>query len=398
MENRKILVSLVAVIALALLIVNVSAFGGFQSIELKGVEALGGADIAVFAGETIPVRVTFDATGDAEDVRVKVWISGAKDLSFSSERFDVLAGRTYSRLVSVKVPFDIDPSEDLELRISVESKNSGSIGPVELNLATQRESYIVEILDVFTDTKVKAGSSLALDIVLKNRGRQFAEDTFVRVSVPALGIERRTFFGDLAPLDQSDPDKEDAVERRMLLEIPARTPSGVYLVEVEAFNADSSTTVSKKVLVVGANEDSLVVPAVSSKTVAVNEKGTYSLTIVNSGNNVRVYELVFESSSGLKLEADEPVVAIPAGSSRTVKIMASADSAGKYPFAVNVNSDGELVKKESFVANVEGRAVANATVVLTVVLAIIFVVLLVVLIVLLTRKPQKSEEFGESYY
>jgi preprotein translocase subunit SecG len=33
-----------------------------------------------------------------------------------------------------------------------------------------------------------------------------------------------------------------------------------------------------------------------------------------------------------------------------------------------------------------------------IVLAIIFIVLLVVLIVLMGKKPQKSEEFGESYY
>jgi preprotein translocase subunit SecG len=45
----------------------------------------------------------------------------------------------------------------------------------------------------------------------------------------------------------------------------------------------------------------------------------------------------------------------------------------------------------------EGKAV-NPIVVLTVVLAIIFLVLLVVLIVLIGRKPQKSEEYGESYY
>ena len=33
-----------------------------------------------------------------------------------------------------------------------------------------------------------------------------------------------------------------------------------------------------------------------------------------------------------------------------------------------------------------------------IILAIIFVVLLIVLIVLLTRKPEKAEEFEESYY
>ena len=108
------------------------------------------------------------------------------------------------------------------------------------------------------------------------------------------------------------------------------------------------------------------------------------------------------SSSGLNVEVSEPVVAVPAGTSKTVKIMASAEKAGKYDFAVNVHSEGELVKEEKFTLDTEGsnaRATAgNATVLLTVILAIVFVVLLVVLIVLLTRKPEKSEELGESYY
>ena len=127
---------------------------------------------------------------------------------------------------------------------------------------------------------------------------------------------------------------------------------------------------------------------------------------------MRLYELSIDAPTGLTVEADQPFVAIPAGASETVKIAAKADKAGKYLFTVSVYSDGNLVEKKSFTATVEGKSkgvvssvttsddgsAINTTVVLTVVLAIIFVVLLVVLIVLLTRKPQKSEELGESYY
>ena len=51
-------------------------------------------------------------------------------------------------------------------------------------------------------------------------------------------------------------------------------------------------------------------------------------------------------------------------------------------------------------ANVSESAVSIASpiVVLTIILAIIFIVLLVILIVLLGKKPEKQEEFGESYY
>ena len=412
MRNTKIFVSLVALLALAVFAASASAMGSFTEIEVNGVDAVEdgivlAGSISAFGGQILPVRVTFDS-GDvtSEDVRVKVWISGEKDYIISTERFDVLPNKTYSRVLSVQVPFDLDETEeDFNLKVVVESQNDEDVvSIVSIPLGVQRESYLVELLDVAMDNQIKAGDSLAVDIVLKNRGRHLAEDTFVRVKIPALGIERRAYFGDLSAIDQSHPDKEDAVERRMQISIPGNTPAGIYPVEIEAYNADSVTTLNKKleVVAVGTSGHSLVVSSATSKTFAVNEEGIYSLTLVNSGTNVRVYELVVDGDSSLELSVDEPVVAIPAGTSKTVKVMAMSEKAGKYSFAVNVHSDGQLVKRESFSANVEGKTNeitgTNPTVLLTVVLAVIFIVLLVVLIVLLTRKPQKSDELGESYY
>jgi uncharacterized repeat protein (TIGR01451 family) len=406
MKYTKILVSLVAVLAVvAFLAINASAYvGTIDSVEVAGVTNPG--NIAAFAGDTLPVRVTFTSDSSfndsIDDVRVKVWISGSQQYSAVSGRFDVLPGRTYTQVFNVQLPFAIDPSEDLELKVTVEGRNSGDlVAPWTSAIAAQRESYFVQVLDVAADTQVKAGSNLALDVVLKNRGRQFAEDTFVIARIPSLGVEKRAYFGDLSAVDQSDPNKEDAVSGRLFLTIPSGTPAGIYTVEIQAINADSDATVTKKVMVVGASADSIVVSSVNTKTFAVGEQGTYSLTLVNSGNNVRLYQLVFETPSGLTVSADDTVIAVPAGTSRTTKVSASSSSSGTYNFAAAVYSDGQLVKKEAYTATIQGNSIGgfgNATVLLTVVLAIIFVVLLVVLIVLLTRKPQKSEEFGESYY
>jgi uncharacterized membrane protein len=333
-------------------------------------------------------------------VRIKAWISGDSDYAVSSDRFDVISGSVYSKLLTLDVPSDLDRrDENLELRISVESRNNGILPVQVIRLATQRESYKVDVLDVAYDPKVVAGSALSLDIVLKNTGRQFADDTFVKASIPALGVERRVYFGDLAPVDQAHPDKEDAAERRMFLNIPARTPAGIYSIQIEVYNADSSSSYAGKVAVVGGSDDTTVVSTQSSTSVAANEPAEYSLTLVNSGNKVQVYELIFEGPAGLQVSSADQIVALPSGSTKTIKVLASAEKAGKYTFVVNVEADGNLVAQKTFTTIVEGSAKgANGTVVLTVVLAIIFVVLLVVLIVLLTRKPQKADEFGESYY
>lgn len=401
MKYTKVLVSLVAAFALAIFLIgSVSAFGSITSVEVNGVEGKGATNsISVGDGEYLAVRAIFIATSNASDVRVKAWVSGEQSYSVSSDRFDVVSGKVYSKLLSVRIPTDLAPTKDLKLIVSIENPEKGPVSQEIVSLLAQREAYNIEILDVSTDSSTSAGGNLALDIVLKNRGGHFAEDTFVTARIPALGIERRAYFGDLSAVDQANPDKEDAVERRMYLSIPSNAPAGVYLVEIEAYNSDSDAVVTKKVAIGNAGGSTEVVSAVQSATFAPGQKGTYSLTLVNSGNNVRVYELVFETASGLSVSSEESVVAVPAGSSRTVKFDATAEKAGKYSFAVNVHSAGQLVKRQEFTANVEGSKVGgSATVLLTVVLAIIFLVLLVVLIVLLTRKPQKSEEFGESYY
>lgn len=400
MKTNTILVSLVAILAIVIsTITNVSAFGTISSVEVSGVEGIS-SNVAAFAGDVLPVRVVFHATNDASDVRVKAWIAGDRDYAVSSDRFDVIAGRTYSRLISINVPENIDPSEELRLNVLVENKQGTADSEIVI-ITGQRESYALDILDVSFAPTVMAGTPFVLDIVLRNMGAHFAEDTFVEASIPALGISQRAFFGDLTSVDnENDSDDEDAVERSMSLNIPLSASSGVYTLEIEATNADSVVTVSKKFAIGGASEDTIVAIPSASKTFAAGETAVYSITLVNTGNKVRVYELGLEALGGLNLNVDEPLVVIPAGSSKTVKVDASASKEGTYTFAVNINSANELIKKVELTSNVEGTKVfaGNAAVLLTVVLAVIFVVLLIVLIVLLTRKPEKTEEFGESYY
>ncbi|MEK6855485.1 MAG: hypothetical protein AABX73_04665 [Nanoarchaeota archaeon] len=413
MRYQKTFVFLVSVLALAISLVgNANAFGDITAVEVNGVSALvtGGIDFANFAGQSVPVLVVFRADNGispVEDVRVKVWISGERENAVVSERFDVVAGKTYSRVVELAMPFDLDEKldESRKLEIVVESRNQGTADEKTIDFTVQRESYLVEVLGINMESRVKAGEPLLIDVVLKNRGRQFAEDTFLKARIPELGIESSTYYGDLSPVDQggSTVEKEDAVERRAILRIPSDAPTGIYTVELEAYNSDSVTRLERRVFVTGAEDDTIVISPITTKTISTGESKKYTLTIVNKGNSVRVYELVIDAPSELELDVSEPVVVVPAGSSRTVEMEATSSEEGKYTFTVNVHSDKELISTQTFKANIEGSEIVakttqNTTVLLTVILAIIFVVLLVVLIVLLTRKPEKSEELSESYY
>ncbi|MEK6927670.1 MAG: hypothetical protein AABX11_04515 [Nanoarchaeota archaeon] len=405
MEFKKTLVSLVFLVAFAVLFTGIASADTELVVEVNGLRmdsVHSDYNISASAGETLPVRVFFASDEDFSDARVKLWVSGDRDYSVSSERIDVFAGTIYSKLFSVTMPTNIDPREQLFLEVSIEVPGSGIVSSFEVPLSVQRNSYTVDFLDVLMDSRVNAGSNVPVDIVLKNLGGHFAEDTFVKASIPALGIERTVYLGDLSPVDQADPDKEDAVEKRMYLSIPSNVASGLYTIQFEAYNSDSTATVSKKVYVVSsASGNSQVVSSTNLKKFNVGETASYSFTLVNSGDQIKVYNVAIEAPADLTVTADDSVIVVPAGSSQTVTVKATAAKSGDYSFVVNVMSDGDLVKKESFVAEVEGSKSiggTNATLILTVVLAIVFIVLLVVLIVLLTRKPQKTEEFGESYY
>tara|TARA_Y100000310_G_scaffold88657_1_gene85719 strand:+ start:319 stop:1554 length:1236 start_codon:yes stop_codon:yes gene_type:complete len=393
-----------AVLAFAFLLPGVQAFGDIVHVVVDSSDAItGGENIALFADDSLDLRVVFDATDDQEDVRVTARILGEPGVSDITGRFDVLANRRYSRHLTLNLPNDIDPAETFVLEVTVES-NSEQADELTANLQIQRQSYTLEILSVESSSSVSAGSVLGLNVVVKNRGRQESEDTFVEASIAELGISGRIFLGDLTPEDTGGlnaPERDDSAQGTIWLNIPSDAPAGLYTIEVEAFNDDSSTTVTRRVEVGGTGASSSVLTSRTTQTFAAGVDHEYTFTIVNSGDSIRVYSLIPEVDNGLTIDLDETIVAVPAGSSMTVKLTASAVEEGNYNFMVNVHgSDGELVGTQDFVANVEGKSVAtgSAAVILTIVLAVIFVVLLIVLIVLLTRKTEKTEEFGESYY
>jgi len=422
MTYKSLLTLFVAIFALAVFATSVSAFGDISQIEVNNVDALDSSgnpmsiDFGSLSGDRVPVLVVFDATENAKDVRVKVWITGERENSAVSARFDILPNRTYSKQVLLDIPTDL--REELfkgrQLEVVVEGEVELSDGSTKfvtadektVEFTVQRESYLLEILDIAMDSKVQAGSPLVIDVVVKNRGSQFADDTFVTARIPELGVEERTYSGDLSPLDQNDPDKEDSVERRLFLRIPADALTGVYTVQIEAFNQDSLVKTEKRVLITGAEDDTQVISSGMSKSFSTSETATYKTTLVNRGSSIRVYELSVDAPSGLDVVLEDSVVVVPAGSSKTVEFDVSAKDEGSYSFTLTVISGSDVIAEDSYRATVDGKsgtrttsvASGNVTVLLTVILAIVFVVLLVVLIVLLTRKSDKPEEFGESYY
>jgi len=414
--RKSILVSIIAVFTvLTLLSLSaVSAAVGELTagidVSVNGVDYISGENvIGIEAGETVPIKVVFRASEDASDVVVKAFIDGYRnDITAKTDRFELVNESIYTKYLSLKVPSDIDPTEDYTLTIRISNKDKSD--ELEFKLKLQRGSYNIDVLSVEAPREAVAGTTIAVDVVLKNWGMHDLEDVFVKARITDLGIEKKVYFNDINPLDESEYDisvreanRQDSAERRVYLTIPENAKTGTYVLEVEAYNVDDAETAKTNIVISGEEEISEIFAGATIKTLNIGEETSYDLTIVNTGSKMRVYTLTPEKAEGLLIDI-EPIVTVPADSSKTVKVGVKATESadeGTNVVTIKVESEEKLVKTVSFTANVEktnNTVRANSIVILTIVLVIVFVVLLIILIVLLTRKPASVETEETSYY
>ena len=363
--------------------------------EFNGV-ILGSDTMAGDVDGTVPVRVTFVATANVSDVRVEVSMDGFRDdVEAETSRFDIVDGNTYTKLLSLRLPSSSDDLNE-EYTLKVELTHDGSNAFEEYTVSVQRESYTFEIKSVDFSSKVNAGDVFPVSVVVKNTGFNRMDDTYLVVSIPALGVSTRGYVGDLVTTneDEDNEDKEDSMYRTVYLKVPASAVAGVYEMEIEAYNDDAETTVKQLVSVVG-SASSVVLATIKNQDLNAGETVTYDLVIVNSADDVKVYTL--NSIAGDDLIISVPsVVTVGPDASETVSIAVTAASdaeVGTYTFSIDV--DGE---QTVFGANVVGGSVSSSVVALTVILVIVFVVLLAVLVVLLTKKEKPIDEVETSYY
>jgi hypothetical protein len=392
MNTKKLWVSLSAIVSLLLLVMTVSAatlpLATVESLEVNGMTStFGNEDISVIAGELVTVELVFQALVAASDVRIEAELQGKK-IDFETEISvgDLEAGQRYREVFDLRVPYELqdEVSGDLILNIKVENQDFKT-ELSEITLRVQRPSYNTGIMSISTKNTVQAGETFPVDVVLKNIGYNKLDDLYITVSIPALELERVIYVGDLVSIEvDDDDDKEgDTVRGRLFLDVPFDATTGVYALQVEADNRDVTVSATKQIFVENSVPNTVI-------------KSGDSLIVVNPTNALKVYNIIPESSN---VRVSDDVVVIPAGSSKTIAV--DSDAAGS--FRVNVLSGNVIVgtvefDNASITTGTTDNGQAAGVVILTVILVIIFVVLLIVLIVLLTRKPDREDELGESYY
>ena len=396
-----------AMLAFALMLGNFVSAGeitNFYAVEVEGIDAYLNY-VSVIAGEDITVKVYFTSLVDDTDVTVEAQLEGEKiKVNEISEPFDVETGATYKKTLILKVPFELkdEVSDELILEIELDGREH-STEFVPIKLKVQRPSYDAVIKSITVPSSIKAGDSAYVDFVLKNMGYNDLEDVYVEVSIPELGISQGPkWIGDLVNIENcsdDDCDEEYTISGRLYLDIPYGVADGSYDLKLTVYNDDTESSKVKQVYIKN-DLTKEIVTTTMKKSAGVDEKVQFTFLIVNPTSNVKVYTINAESTGDVATSADQTVVAVSAGSSKTVTITAKAKTEGSKSFSVVVLENGKVVDTLKYELDAKGEAkvAKSSTLILTIVLAVIFLVLVIVLIVLLARKPEKSEEISESYY
>ncbi len=403
-STKRLLVSFLVIASVLAMTSFAAAASGdavnYTSVKVNGLEAYAGTpyNVAVLAGQSIPVTVTFTANaanGNQSNVRLSADLQGyTNDVSNEILVGDIEAGKTYIRSLVLKVPSSMADVQSDNLNLVLNMWNGDFSQQQEvIPLRQQRQTYDVNVMSLSTPNSVKAGSSLPVNVVLKNTGYNNLDDLYVTVSVPGLNVQKTAYFGDLA----NAVDNNDTISGTVYVQLPYNATPGTYTVRADVKYAGSFEKTAVTTVNLENQFESNVVAGTSQVSANVGAQASYDLTIVNPTDSIAMYNIVPETNSDVSVSADS-VVVVPAGSSKTVTVTAKANSAGTHKFSVDVLSGSKLTGQVALSLDANS-GISNPVAILTVVLAVIFVVLLVVLIVLVTKKPaKKQEEFGESYY
>ncbi len=399
MNTKRMLFSFLLVASLLFLAVSVSATNDLTDSSLDSVSVndivvygTGSQTASVIAGETIEVKVKFtiadlgnDSDGNpilsASNMQVRVELDSEKDtVTETTPLFDVEEGKTYIKTLEVQVPKDLSEEElsnNLILNIKIWNKDYKNDEMKDISIRVQKPSYELSIKSVLTPNTIETGQSVPIDIVLKNVGYNKAKDIYMTISIPELNLEKKAYLGDLIALEDtsSDDDETNTVNARVYVEIPFTAKSGEYVLSVKAENDETKTTLTKKIVVDNGVSDLIM-------------KSGNDLVLLNPTSKLRVYKILYNSN--------EVAVVLPPTSSKVVSLDIPE---GDYSFDATVLYNNEVLGTFKFTgSNKATTTKTDAVFVLTIVLGVIFLILLVGLIVLITKKPEKTEDFGESYY
>jgi len=393
-------------------------------------------DPALEREEDTEIKVTFVSTGDFEESKVRAWIGGYHDdIEAESSMFDIFSGNTYTKTLDLFIPKDMDAREPYTIHVDIESKTDLSgTDEADIDADIQRIANTLEIMSVELydagnyygycgecTVTFNAGTTIYVDVAVKNRGSDEAEDVYVRVSINELCIERTVYLGDLE--EDDDDDNEDAKTVTIALSIPSDTYPGTYTFEVKAYNGEVSDREIRDIIIEsGYKGDDYktkegkveIMPQITTNEIEMGKGAVYTILVANFGDEKEDFVV---NTIGLEGGCEETACAgwgeatinpqafsLAPGENKLVNVyLAVSENAveGDHVFSVRVEHDSGS-QQNSLTANVVKGSSGfdmNLKTILMIIGIILAIAIIVLLILLLThKKTTESAEVEESYY
>lgn len=418
------------------LLVGLIAFSGLasaQSVVVSKVEVddldvtTSTSRLDVERGDTIEVSVWFLANATSKDWSLDAEVTNYEygNVESQTDLFDIEAGNTYRKSVTLTIPNDITSSQTHDLVIDLENDNERVSFRYTLNVDERRHD--LNIFDVILQPKtVTAGQPVSVQVLVENMGDKKEQDFKGTIRIPELGIIAQSYGDDLVTgaqeaAERLDEGEEDSRVLDFVLRIPEDAKTGNYNVEIVIeYNRGYDVVKSTDQIFVQGREQAKMADTVinvdsTSKEINSKTETAYKIQFANIGTDKGIYSL---SVQGADLFADtriEPsfVTVMPDGTAEATVYLKAKDSAkaGNYNFIVRVNSGKDIAQELSLQARVAGTSgsvtgLKQAVMILGIVLVIVLIVLILVLVFKKLgegRAPkdgseQPSTAEGQSYY
>ncbi|MFH0752720.1 MAG: hypothetical protein V1914_03955 [archaeon] len=424
---KKIL-SILAVLILAIVAIPaaMATTVTFDSeVKINGHEITTLDTLDVERGETLDLDLLVTASEDVEDLRWKIWIGGYEDLlEEKTGLFDLKAGVTKVKSLSIDIPADMDADETYTLHVELINGDVEEEVPLNIEISKARHLLVVDDVIVSQNT-VEAGEDVVVKVRVENMG-SYEED--VTVTVSAFGVSASDFIEDLAELDldaASYDDYDNAKSVSMVLNVPEDTAAGKYDLVVELSYNRGRELVSETLTLTVAGEvaeqaaetsvEGVITVDATTKTLAQGEEKAYKLAFANLGDKAQLYTV---RAVGTQLwgnvRVEPSLIAVPAGEvvEAYVYLNANEDAElGNHVFTLQVSAGNDLAKEIMLGAKVtEKVSTVSAGSLLqyssTLKLAFVGLVVLLVIVGLFIafRKLKEDEDYplepkdGQTYY
>ena len=400
-----------------------------SDVIVNGVEITQDTTVSIVRGEDVDIWVQLQENPGIEvkDVRVRAWIEGYEygDLEDKTDLFDIHASTTpnvISKHLQLKLPEDLDATEDYTLNIGVFFQSSESIEYAwDFTLLVSPDRHKLNVYDVIFNPsdKITAGNSLYSKIRIENLGDKREENVKVVLSIPELGITTSDYIIDLATRDNEDnlDDEENSGDIELVLKIPNDAKTGIYDAVVKVVYGRGNFDEEKRfnVFVEAKKEEAAVNEApgtptqtggivtsvisidTTSQTVEQGGAAVYKIMFANLGSSSETFSVELSGVDFGTARVDPAFITVNPDKTGEAYVYLSVNKdaqVGTHAVNVNIKSNGNDVKSISLAANVveEEDSAVSLKQVLEWAFIILFVILIVIGVVLVVKKLKSNEE------